>query len=270
MVRNYGEFSACELREKLLSNTLDTDLMSLEDYEKLFGHEIELDEPSDAVLDFCNTGLNRYEYYGRDLPKPAFETILKHRKYRNVCSDTKISRPRTKRLVVAIAVILITLLLAATATATVRKLSLNYLFSIAAKSADKTPITYNDLEIICTDDYRVYKSIDELLEAEKINILHPPTLPGDYEFTDFKIADNGSGVRLTAYSREHKITFSVDFGKNFHHSDYQYEINNITFQIREMKNYFQAGWNYKEDYYIVVAYDEAMLLEIINSINWED
>jgi len=71
MPQNYKEISAQELREMLLNNTLDVDLMDLEEYEKLFGYEIELDEPSGVVLSFCNKGLERYEYYGVDVPIPS-------------------------------------------------------------------------------------------------------------------------------------------------------------------------------------------------------
>jgi hypothetical protein len=84
MQSKYNNLTALELREMFLNNTLDTDLMNQDDFEKLFGYEIELDEPSADVISFCSNGLNEYEYYGKDIQMPPLSDIYKklHRRTR--------------------------------------------------------------------------------------------------------------------------------------------------------------------------------------------
>ncbi|MDR2532397.1 MAG: DUF4367 domain-containing protein [Oscillospiraceae bacterium] len=77
MQGKYNNLTALELREMFLDNTLDTDLMEQDDFEKLFGYEIELGEPSADVISFCSNGLNEYEYYGKDIQMPPLSDIYK-------------------------------------------------------------------------------------------------------------------------------------------------------------------------------------------------
>jgi hypothetical protein len=77
MQSKYNNLTALELREMFLNNTLDTDLMNQDDFEKLFGYEIELDEPSADIISFCSNGLNEYEYYGKDIQMPPLSEIYK-------------------------------------------------------------------------------------------------------------------------------------------------------------------------------------------------
>jgi hypothetical protein len=79
MQGRYEKLSAQEIREIFLNNTLDADLMSLNEYEKLFGYEMNLDGPNADILVFCTKGLNQHEKYSRDIQKPPFEAIVKKR-----------------------------------------------------------------------------------------------------------------------------------------------------------------------------------------------
>ncbi|MDR2559185.1 MAG: hypothetical protein LBC86_06550 [Oscillospiraceae bacterium] len=77
MQTKYEGYSAQEIREMFFDNTLEADLMSINEYEKLFGCEMNLDEPNADVLVFCTKGLNQHEKYSRDIQKPSFEVIAK-------------------------------------------------------------------------------------------------------------------------------------------------------------------------------------------------
>jgi hypothetical protein len=106
--RNYAELSASDLREMLLNDMLDVNLMGLEEYEKMFGHEIDLDEPNPVVLNFCNMGLKQYEEYAEDVSKPSYKNMLRNHKsrHRNIKPVYRIARQAAMIvLIVAIAMI---------------------------------------------------------------------------------------------------------------------------------------------------------------------
>jgi hypothetical protein len=101
MQGKYENLSAAELRELCLKGELDADSMSLEELEKLFGYETELDEPQAEVLIFCTNGFDKYAKYRDDIPKPPLEKILK--KHYGV--KRRVSVPRAARLAAAIVLI---------------------------------------------------------------------------------------------------------------------------------------------------------------------
>lgn len=104
---NYSERTAQELREMLLNNTIDVDLMSIEDYERLFDLEVSLKEPDVVVLSFCNKGLKQFDKYDVGIQKPPFEAIRRKQSKRNFKLVNKIARQAaTIILVLAVVAIL--------------------------------------------------------------------------------------------------------------------------------------------------------------------
>ena len=269
MPQNYKEISARELREMLLNNTLNVDLMDLEEYEKLFGYEIELDEPSDVVLSFCNKCLEQYEYYGVDIPIPSYNSILQKHNARSKSKKAAIGFPvKPKRFVIIIAAILAALFLIAATAAAFGYNVLNMLIN-TLHSPKKEAINYDGNTIFRTDDTRTYNSLDELLEVENLKILYPAKLPDGYAFTDFRVSDYGRGLEILLFSVDSFVEFHVCFGVNYPVESI-YETNNITYNVFETNGYNQAEWNYGEDYYTIAVDDESTLLEIINNLISED
>ena len=76
-MNSYENITELELREMVLNGTIDTNLMGLDEYEKLFGYEIDRDEPDETILDFCCNGLKNYEPYCKEVVLPPFDEFLK-------------------------------------------------------------------------------------------------------------------------------------------------------------------------------------------------
>jgi hypothetical protein len=112
MQSKYNNLTVLELREMFLNNTLDTDLMNQNDFEKLFGYEIELDEPSADVISFCSNGLNEYEYYGKDIQMPPLSDIYKELERRTRRNRSRAFAKVTQVAVSIVLVIALTALLA--------------------------------------------------------------------------------------------------------------------------------------------------------------
>jgi hypothetical protein len=104
--------SAQELREIFLNNTLDADLMSMNDYEKLFDYETELSESNSDILVFCSSALNQFDDYCIDVPKSPFEAIIKkyERNNRRIRKNTAFKA--TQRVAAIFVITAVTALLA--------------------------------------------------------------------------------------------------------------------------------------------------------------
>jgi hypothetical protein len=128
---------------------------------------------------------------------------------------------------------------------------------------ERTPTDIGDNEIIRTDTFRFYDSIDELLEFENLSIL----FPSSYEFNNFEITDFGAEVEVLATTLEPYIRFVVRIGFNNSIEHYDYEVNGIRYYVIERDDgLYQAGWTHNSDYYMVVIADSEMLSEIIENL----
>lgn len=260
---NYRNKSAYELREMLLNNTIETDLMDLEEYEKLFGYEIELEEPDVVVLNYCNKGLKQYDKYKEGSQKPPFETIL--RKY-NAQNRKRLVYNTARRVAIFTVVLTITALLAQGVAVA---LGYNGIIDLGKKLLnipEKTVENYDDNSIFWSDDSRIYNSMQEMIESESLNILYPDELPNGYEFTDFRITDSGIFLEIVAFKAEPYIYFRVEIGTNITIDDYSHQINNIKYNLFDTPDGYQACWVSDGNYYWIVVSDEATLSEIIKNL----
>ena len=114
MQSNYENLSAVELRELCLKGELDSATMSLEELEKLFGYESELDDPQAEILIFCSKGFDRFEKYREDIRKPSLKKIYREH---YAVERKRTTKPAVRALQTAAAIVVILMLTAFTAQA---------------------------------------------------------------------------------------------------------------------------------------------------------
>ncbi|MCL2637555.1 MAG: hypothetical protein FWD48_04210 [Oscillospiraceae bacterium] len=259
MQGRYENLSAQELREMFLNSALDADLMSIKEYEMLFGHELTLDEPSADVLMFCTAGMSRNEKYSRDIQKPPFEAIIKKREQKKRRSKSI----KTMRRIAAVLIITIVTALFAQGISLALGFNLVDFFRNALNAPDKTTTDFSGTEMFIKDEIRFYNSMNELLETEGLNILFPV----GYNFTSFTVMDIGDYIDVWASSLEPNITFSINIGAEIHSIDYTYEENGIWYNISDMGDgTYQAFWVSDTDYYTIIVSDKAVISEIIRNL----
>jgi len=112
MQGKYSDLSVAKLREMLLNNALEADLMCLEDYEKLFLHETNSNNPNGIVIAFCSKGLNQHEKYNRDIRQPSLEALSQELKHRNQLKRRKAVAKVSRMAAVIVVGVMITAVLA--------------------------------------------------------------------------------------------------------------------------------------------------------------
>ncbi|MDR2531916.1 MAG: hypothetical protein LBC82_03640 [Oscillospiraceae bacterium] len=116
MQSKYGDLSAAELRELCLKDELDAAQMSLEELEKLFGYESELDDPQAEILIFCSKGFDKFDKYRKDIRKPSLKKIYREN---NIDERRRATKPALRVLKMAATIAIIITLTAFTAQAVV-------------------------------------------------------------------------------------------------------------------------------------------------------
>jgi hypothetical protein len=267
-MNKYEKLTAAELREMYLNNTLDTDSMSIEDYEKLFEHEMDTYDEytmnSDILL-FCSNGLNQFEKYQRfSNYKPPIEELFK----RHYCERRQVRTQIILKISKWAAVFVVGVALSTQIVA----MAFGYsnvieLIRSALNNPEKTVTDFNNKDIIHTNDTRFYNSMSEMLETENLDILYPTKLPNGYEFVNFDVTDMGAYFELRAYATEPYISFSVEFNVDFQIDRYDYEISCIEYNIVETANgMYKAEWVDGTNYYGIIVSDKATLSEIIKNL----
>jgi len=143
------------------------------------------------------------------------------------------------------------------------------------RSALNTPeetvldLNNNDSEMVFTSGTKTYKSMQEMLEAENLNILFPATLPDGYHFTHFETVYSDGNLNIIASATEPYIHFIVLIETSITIDSYSHEMNGVEFNIIERDGLFQAQWVFGTDYYMVAVANETTLLEIIEKLAGE-
>ena len=266
MPKSYSNQSAQELREMLLNGTLQAEALDLEEYEKLFGYELELADPDPAVLNFCTEGLDRYKEYDVDIRLSSLDVIIKRAETQSSVPRKPYRKRSAKRLIIAIAAIIGVLILA-TATAATMGIRLVDLVKQALNSPDKTYSSKEDFVSVDTAE-REYNSLDEMLVAENLDIMYPEKLPTGYEFTFFMFQQEPIvGNTLIASNGEPFIEFIVMFDPKFQEGlEYEYETNGIKYMILSENDRHQVMWVDGTYCYWLVVSDETVITEIIENL----
>jgi len=265
MQGKYNNLTAFDLRELFLANALDADLMSLEDFEKLFGYEIELDDSRADVLVFCSNGMNKCQEHGIDVQMSPLDELFREHHRRNKKNRSRMYAKIAQRAATIIAVIALAALLAQ-GVAMAFGFNLIDLFRSALNAPEKAVTNSEGLELLINDDIRFYNSMSEMLEAEKISILYPTKFPEGYSFTGFTVIDVGDYIEIYATATEPFISFTVKLGVDIKIDSFDYEENGIKYNILERDDMLQVEWINKTDYYWINVSDEAVISEIIKNL----
>jgi len=221
-----------------------------------------ISECVDLLLLIDNIDVDELNNTGKEI---ADKSLSQYRKYKETMTFVHIKC--VKRIAVVLCTVL-ALLFAITATAAAMGYSITDLGKKILNINEKTSTDYNGIEIIRTNDTRIYKSMSEMLEIEKLNILYPVKLPAGYEFTDYRIDDFGSYSEVRAYTSEPYLVFTVEIETSqVDTNNYLYETNGIKYNIVEMGDgFYQAWWFNNNDYYTITVSNKNMLSEIIKNL----
>jgi hypothetical protein len=293
--RKYENLTATELREMFLNGALDADSMTVEDYEKLFDYESELDidNTNSDVLNFCSDGLGRFEKYSQDddIQPPPIEKVL-HKRYvqrfqeinKTANSETSAEFlevvPTKRRLLPLsrfgrIAAMFVSIITVAALIGHGVAVAMGYdnildLIRNALNSPERTATNVIGQDAIFTDNTRIYNSMTELLATENLDILYPTSLPEGYGFTDFIVLDLDTGLQIQMFAIEPFIEFIAYIGANFEFDNFDYEVNDIRYSIDELGDgLYQGHWLDGADYYTIVVKNRESLSEIINNLTRE-
>ena len=268
-MQEYSNLTALELRELCLNGELDGKSMSMEDFEKLFGHEIALADPSATVLDFCTLGLDGFDKYCSDMPMPTLESVLQKRKVKKIPKARRfVPTSRLGRLVATIAICVAVGLIALQGVAMAMGYD-NFIAWIrsALSSDERATVDTAGNQTFLDDNVRIYDSIEDLFETENLNVLFPTSLPNGYAFTDFIVLNIDSVLEIQAVASNPLIEFTVYVGASVQLDSYDHEGNDIKYRIAEMgEGLYQADFSYEDDYYTIVVSDRVVLSEIMNNL----
>jgi hypothetical protein len=103
------------------------------------------------------------------------------------------------------------------------------MFWNAINKPEETVLDVGGNEFLRTEDVRFYNSINELIEAENIDILHPAQLPEGYSFNDFEVWDLDGRFEIRATATEPHLDFRIEIGVNFQIENCDYEANDIKY-----------------------------------------
>ena len=280
MQRKYENLNAEQLREMCLNSEIDVDFMAMEDYEKLFGYEMELDEPQADVLIFCTNGLDKYEKYRNDAPKPSLDKIFKEH-YR--WERKKFVLKATQLAASVVAVVAITALLAQGVSMALGFDLFGYVYNwfkphsieistvtpdkdeihdwreirTTANNSDFTDEPIGNDQIIIEDYDRIEDISDEwlsrvspwILERYEFSSAQFMNLMGDIEFVIYFTDDSDNNLILTVQNKpmiyvEREDELYVD----------EIEVNGIKFAIFKNIEDYQVMWSYDDMLHILNAH----------------
>lgn len=133
----------------------------------------------------------------------------------------------------------------------------------AGEKVDKGTVT-----LINRGEAKEYDSIEELLEAENINILYPSVLPEGIAVKSIRILENGDGKQIILLTNNPQTTVSIytnkaSTGDSFGDCEV-YLSNDITFYVNRELN--SAYFIFENDYYSIQAETYENIIFIIDSL----
>jgi len=257
-----------ELRVMLLNNELEREFLTEEDYSDLIDNEMSLPEPLNEVIDYCIDGLSEFEEYQETVEKINIdiEALIRQVDEEQKAKQCAGKRKKSKKMLFVAAAAVVAIFSAQLVSVVMGYSNVIDLIRNAINTPEKKVMYNNDKHMIFTDNTRFYDSMNEMLETENLSILYPTKLPNGYEFTEFMIADTGDYIELRAYAVDPYISFAVEFGVDFQIDNYDYEINDIEYNIVETANgMYKAEWIDGSDSYGIIVGEKATLSKIIEN-----
>jgi hypothetical protein len=132
---------------------------------------------------------------------------------------------------------------------------------------------FNGVSVIMNGKNTNYKSIEDALKEEKIDILYPTVLPGNIKITDIMIYEKNATHRMTYTFSDLNLYSDIAFNKSLTQnikSDATeiYTHNNITYYICEMPDtsYCQIDFEYMGNSYFFSYTNKEVLIDIVRNL----
>lgn len=134
---------------------------------------------------------------------------------------------------------------------------------------EKQTIEKDNVEIVWTDDDRLYQSPEELIVSEKIDIMYFDNVPEEYTLSLAKFSDLGDQPQvLFIYKNEDKVikllcimNMIVDLP-----TDNIYSINGNDYMITKTDDVYMAIWIYNGHYHSLSCSEENIMYKILEEM----
>ena len=201
------------------------------------------------------------------------KTKAEHVTVVDVDNGNSTAAPRRIRLVLKrIAVVAAAIMIMLTATVSIAAAFdigvTRYLKSIM-KEPDGTVIHVDGMSIYNGKNPTVYYSVEELLEAEKVDIMYPTVFPESVTFKNIRFGERPSGhngIRFRTNDIWVGVSIVLDAKKFAPSDDMIYEHNGVTYYIYTCEEGWFAICFYNNDQYFIGAYSYDDLKLIIDNM----
>ena len=137
--------------------------------------------------------------------------------------------------------------------------------------AEKKWFTINNNEtFIYSSEIRYYKTIEEMIEAENLDIVYPRSLPDGYIIDEISVTDMGEFKEIRLMSsliQPKKFVFTIDINRDIKQSENLERIGNIDCYIGENNSMFYAVWSIDKNHYRLSCENKNDLISIIKNIS---
>ena len=143
-----------------------------------------------------------------------------------------------------------------------------YLKSIM-REPDGAVIHVDGMSIYNVKNPTIYKSVQEMLEAEKIDIMYPTVFPEGVTFKNICVGEHANGDQYIDFRVNDVwvgLSIELDAPKFTASNPITYEHNGITYYIDKSKNGWYATCYYNNDQYLIQAYSYDDLILIIDNM----
>lgn len=134
---------------------------------------------------------------------------------------------------------------------------------------DEKVVEIDGMTIYRNDDKKIYSSVEELLEAEDLDILYPTQLPEGVRVTRITTGKNFKGeYDISFYTNDLNVSFRIKTSTSGHFIENAnaYVHNGITYYIEQRNSVLVAGAIYNGYLYSVSASSKESLFLIINNL----
>jgi len=272
-----------EIKELIIDRKITLEELDTSALEKLLDYETDmlcLDMGDMELIRACAARLD--ELNGPAMTDEEFWSIIKKAEERmisgekeNTPVDAPVNAPARvvkKRIiwkkVWLVAAIVALLISAATITASAFGFNVFEYFReviglSAGEKVDKGTVT-----LINRGEAKEYDSIEELLEAENINILYPSVLPEGIEIESVRISEDTNGECIKIFTNNSQVNIAIYAGRTPTDSTFEdsevFELNGIKFCVNE--ELVSAYCYHNNCFYSIQANNYENILQMIDNI----
>ncbi len=258
-----------ELKEMITRQEIKLEDLSVSALNRLFEHESDAvccGESDGELLCRCADVLAQKEGIAEEHDK-AFSAMLDNamRSVKPVTQPAK--RPFRLKKAMLVAAAIAVLLCCASVVVTALGFDVFGYFKDMVFSPAGSKIEENGITLVHYGETAQYASMEELLAAEKLNIMYPAKLPEGVKITEVRVIPGENGKETIEIKTNDTKTFiCIDLSMNNIDDTFAdceiIEINNISYYIHKEYRYAVACYN--GDYYYIQANNHENVILIIN------